>query len=451
MKKSTIYLLAVPVLLAVGASSAQAQTPRTISFQGVLLTPAGTPVPDGNHSLTLTIYDRATGGTTLYTETQTVQSLRGIFNVIIGAGGAGTGIPKTVKFDILYYLGVSVDGGPEVSPRTEMTAVPYAIRAEVADSARAALQAVTADKAMLADTADVLRGGAVLSLNGQKGDVKITGTGGTSVTRVGNDITISSPVGGITEVVNFDNSVGIVNGTGPIAVLSVNEGGITTDKLSDWAVTTPKIMPGAVTHDKLSDNSVSSENIIDGQVKTVDIADGAVTNAKLAPLSITTDKIADGAVTNPKLGPNAVTSDKILDGTIVTADLADNSVTSPKIKDGEVMTVDIADLNVTTGKLADGSVTNPKLAPNAVTTDKILDGTVATADLADGSVTLAKHADNSVNSAKIIDGSIATVDVAPNAITAAKVSTEGAPNGTALMSTGATTPVWGNPFPGGPA
>jgi hypothetical protein len=126
-------LVAVCVLLA--AQEAWAQLPRTISYQGVLADAAGNLVPDGNHTLKLTLYDAASGGSVVFTETQSVPVVRGVFNSILGSATAG-GIPPEVLFDRAYFLGISVDGGTELVPRTVLTASPYALHASVADTVK---------------------------------------------------------------------------------------------------------------------------------------------------------------------------------------------------------------------------------------------------------------------------------------------------------------------------
>lgn len=127
-------LLAACLLLA--AHEAWAQLPRTISYQGVLADAVGNLLPDAMHTLTFTLYDAATGGSVVFTETQNVPVVRGVFNTILGSATAG-GIPPGVAFDRAYFLGISVDGGAELVPRTALTASPYALRASLADAVTA--------------------------------------------------------------------------------------------------------------------------------------------------------------------------------------------------------------------------------------------------------------------------------------------------------------------------
>ncbi|MFC1572723.1 hypothetical protein ACFL6M_03900 [Candidatus Eisenbacteria bacterium] len=112
---------------------ALAEVPRTISYQGVLRSMSGSPIPNGNHILTLSLYTAATGGTAEWTETDTVYVSNCTFHTILGDGTA-----LNLAFDEAYWLGVAVDGGAEQQPRTEFTASPYAFRAMDADHAAVA-------------------------------------------------------------------------------------------------------------------------------------------------------------------------------------------------------------------------------------------------------------------------------------------------------------------------
>lgn len=175
-----------------------AQIPRTISYQGVLADPKGTFINDGNHSLKLTLYPTATGGTSIFTEVQAVPVVRGIFNVIIGSA---TAIPATLSFDRAYFLGVSVDGGAELSPRTALTAVPYALYA-----ARAAI----------ADGLSANATGVVSSINEKAGNLQLIGAGGTTVSNAGTVFTIFSTAGGGGNGFKLPYSDSAANGAKPI-------------------------------------------------------------------------------------------------------------------------------------------------------------------------------------------------------------------------------------------
>ncbi len=287
MKTFTYSVLIAGFLLGFGA--AYAQIPRTISFQGVLADANGNLVPDGNHQLKLALYTAATGGSALYTETQTVPVVKGVFNAIIGSV---TAIPKSLAFDNAYFLGVSVDNGSELAPRTALNAVPYAFHAGIADVANSLASNAT---------------GIVTSVNNQTGALMIQGGGGTTITNNGSAFTISSVGGtgtGIQGVQNSDGTLTVQNPNGPVATLGVADASITSAKLS------PKgAQDGQVLTAKGTDVAWSTPSS-GGGIQTIQNADGsiAVTN----PTGPTTEiQIPDGAITTNKLADNSVTPLKL--------------------------------------------------------------------------------------------------------------------------------------------
>ncbi len=119
MKSITSTLL----LLCFVAFATQLSAQATLSVQGTLQKSSGAAVDDGNYSLTFNIYTAATGGTTLWTETQpSVPFVDGVYSVLLG-----TVTPLTVPFNQAYYVGVTVQGGAELIPRTLLTSSPYAL------------------------------------------------------------------------------------------------------------------------------------------------------------------------------------------------------------------------------------------------------------------------------------------------------------------------------------
>jgi hypothetical protein len=125
-----VIVLCVVALVALAFEAGTAQVPETLNYQGTLLDSAGSPVSDGDYSITFRIYNTDTGGTALWTETQTVTVTDGIFNVILGST-----VPVTLLFDVPYWLGVSVGADPELAPRAELTSTAYAFRAKYAAGA----------------------------------------------------------------------------------------------------------------------------------------------------------------------------------------------------------------------------------------------------------------------------------------------------------------------------
>jgi hypothetical protein len=106
---------------------AEAQVPNKINYQGKLTDSAGQPI-NATVSVVFHLYNVASGGSALYTETQTVTVANGLFNVAIGSV-----TPLGLPFDVPYYLGVKVGTDPEMTPRQAVLSGPYALQAASAE------------------------------------------------------------------------------------------------------------------------------------------------------------------------------------------------------------------------------------------------------------------------------------------------------------------------------
>jgi hypothetical protein len=114
-------LLAALCLALVTTSVVAAQDTLLISYQGILTDDTGEPVT-GTPSMVFTIYDE--GGVSKWTESHpTVQVNNGLFNVVLGSLMA---LPDSVFTGEDRYLGITVAGDPEISPRTLLTSAPGA-------------------------------------------------------------------------------------------------------------------------------------------------------------------------------------------------------------------------------------------------------------------------------------------------------------------------------------
>ncbi len=123
--------LSVLVGVVLLASSLGAAVPLSLSYQGVLTDASGVAVSDGSYSIAFRLYDVVSGGTELWTETQMVQVHKGTFSVILGAVQ-----PLTSLFDTQYWLGISVEGGAELSPRVQLTAAAYSLNSQAVRGAQ---------------------------------------------------------------------------------------------------------------------------------------------------------------------------------------------------------------------------------------------------------------------------------------------------------------------------
>jgi len=116
-------------------SSAQADSPSAsqpkLHYQGRLLDPdTGAPKGDGTYTMIFGVYAESTGGSPLWTEAKDVAVSKGIFSTLLG---------DTTPFDTTIFngqdlwLGISVGGDPQMTPRQPLAYAPYAVFANNAD------------------------------------------------------------------------------------------------------------------------------------------------------------------------------------------------------------------------------------------------------------------------------------------------------------------------------
>ena len=126
-----------------------AQVPSLINYQGRLTDAQGQPVT-GNRTMTVRIYDAASGGNMTYEETLgTVAVGNGTYSFQFGASGNGV----VTVLSGLDYLALSVNGTEE-STRTRLLAVPYALKAKESETS-ADVQALRAQLIALGVLPDV--------------------------------------------------------------------------------------------------------------------------------------------------------------------------------------------------------------------------------------------------------------------------------------------------------
>jgi hypothetical protein len=113
------------ILSAVGAQALQ--QPLKINFQGRLTDPATNNPRNGNFNMTFRLYRAPTGGTAVFTETQSnVAVSNGVFSVQLGSAAF-------LNADLLdhtsAFLSVQVGGDSEMAPRQQLVMAPYAYTA----------------------------------------------------------------------------------------------------------------------------------------------------------------------------------------------------------------------------------------------------------------------------------------------------------------------------------
>lgn len=125
------------VLLVLSTAALGQVVPAKLGYQGRLLTNTGAPV-SGVVTLGFALYAAPTGGTPLWSETQSVACSEGYYATELGdatpagcSGAACTGVPATVFTGAPLYLEVSVFGTALV-PRQVVGSVAYAMKAGAA-------------------------------------------------------------------------------------------------------------------------------------------------------------------------------------------------------------------------------------------------------------------------------------------------------------------------------
>lgn len=115
----TVVRLAILMLL---CAPAQAQRPLLLSYQAVLADAQGAALPDGPITLHFALYEAATGGAPVWTETQELSIEFGVLNAHLGVS-----TPLTpAHFEKQLWLGITVGEEPEMTPRAIVSVSPYA-------------------------------------------------------------------------------------------------------------------------------------------------------------------------------------------------------------------------------------------------------------------------------------------------------------------------------------
>ena len=115
------------------ATGAWASVPGEVNYQGLLLDDQGSPI-DGSVALVFALFDDLAAGTQLWSESHpSVAVSQGIYEVALGSL---VPIDASLLAGGEVYLEISVDGDT-LSPRQRLLAVPYAVRAAVAESVEA--------------------------------------------------------------------------------------------------------------------------------------------------------------------------------------------------------------------------------------------------------------------------------------------------------------------------
>ena len=136
MSRLTVALSATFMLAASWAGAAPPpptpNVPATITQQGRLFNTDGTPVTAAV-SLTFSLYDSTGATNAIWTETQSVTPDSGYFSLQLGSMtsfSSSTQLMTDLATGIPLFLGLKVGTDSEMTPREELTTVPYAMIAQ---------------------------------------------------------------------------------------------------------------------------------------------------------------------------------------------------------------------------------------------------------------------------------------------------------------------------------
>lgn len=132
-----------------------------LSIQGILKKIDGTALTDGVYSIKFRIYDDSTGGSNVWTETQSVELTGGVYSTVLN---------PNAPFDKPYYVGVTLGSASEMQPRIPLTSAPYALSLIGSTNTFPGTGTVKADAEIIAGKLAVgqttLPGGHTMQVNG---------------------------------------------------------------------------------------------------------------------------------------------------------------------------------------------------------------------------------------------------------------------------------------------
>ncbi len=140
--KHQVFIAAMATLLLGFPALGSAQAPGLMSFHGYLTDLSGNPVdePELGATFQVNIYHESDSTQAFWTdEFVDVPVSGGVFRLLLGSGN--NPLPSNALDGGVKYVGIGVNSGPEMEPKLQLVSVPYAFRADTANTANIASSA----------------------------------------------------------------------------------------------------------------------------------------------------------------------------------------------------------------------------------------------------------------------------------------------------------------------
>ncbi len=204
------------------------QIPQLINYQGILADNAGDEIT-GTRSIQFLIYDAATSGSLLWSETQSVDVEDGLFNVLLGSVDP---IPYELFEMPERFLAIKVDADNEMLPRQRLSSVGYAFQSMNTNLVN--FQNLHENDGMLNQTEDPVSWFKLKDIPADFADgTDDVGSSGSGITQIngGTGLSITNPSGPTT---TLDLDMGHTNSINADMVDGIHATGFATSSHEHW-------------------------------------------------------------------------------------------------------------------------------------------------------------------------------------------------------------------------